>query len=788
MRAWVCLVWLMSSGIAAQAEAPPAPWHLAEWSARAVVEIKPPLAGADVDTAAARVLCQGQTKPSGEDVRVLDVAGQPVPFQLTWHDAGRYSWIAFRVANPQAGQRYFVYFGNPQASRATEQVVDSPTPGAGPPQGSWIPRAGLVFGTVERPRQSGPAAEQPDDNPKTVDELAKMLAASPRKLGARYQHNISDGFNPFGSSDYYMSLYRGWIKIPAAGKYQFCTASNEASFSFLDGKELIHWPGRHTEERGLRGEKNALVELTAGLHYIEYYHEEVTLQQVAFLGWRPSADQGPFSGIPDEVFTRPHTADVLSYEQRGGPALLFEPQIVDSIWPLDRHEGQYTRVRFRLSPASHFPEGTTFHWTFGDGLSLESRLQPSVSKPPEGGTPARSQLSKVGHEVEHVYLTLGVHDVTMTAEQPGQPPLVTKWPLDVYEIQHAADQFPDGKPGDYATIVRTYDRSKLDAPRLKEFVHLLAEAAAWSDAKQAGGEFVQRFGAASPTPVVRGSPDPAPKPTAGLPKSGDLRSNSVARSGDRATTDLAQIRRLIAEAALQLGEGNLQEAVDNYRASLTEQTPLPERLNVLAKLVRLMGIDRDLPEEAGKVIADVEAAVRGKRLDDDSRQAYRDAIIAAGDVLLWHGKRDGSVDLYRKAEGLSSQFIPPQVRSARIGAYPNSIREYIHDGNHGAALDLVAKWESSFPTDKVRGHTFFWRGKLHSLRNEPKPAARYLARSIGLGLGADFESEARWLLSIALDQLGRPDDSRRELAKLVASGLKDEFVEKAKEKLRATKK
>ena len=741
MPAWVCLVWLMSSGIAAQAEAPPAPWHLADWSASAVVEIKPPLAGADVDTAAVRVLCQGQSKPGGEDVRVVDAAGKPVPFQLTWHDAGRYSWIAFRVANPHAGQRYFVYFGNPQASRAAEQVVELPTPGAGVPQGSWIPRAGLVFGTIERPRQSSPAAassraaDQPDDNPKTVEELAKMLAASPRKLGARYQRNISDGFNPFGSSDYYMSVYRGWIKIPTAGKYQFCTASNEASFSFLDGKELIHWPGRHTEERGLRGEKNALVDLTAGLHYIEYYHEEVTLQQVAFLGWRPSADQGPFSGIPDEIFTRPHAADVVSYDQRSGPALRFEPQIVDSIWPLERHEGQYTRVRFRLSPASHFPDGTIFRWTFGDGLVA------------------------AGREVEHVYLTLGLHDVTLTAEQPGDPAarllpaaglLTAKWPIDVYEIQHAADQFPDGKPGDYATIVRAYDRAKLDAPRLKEFVHLLAEAAAWSDAKQAAGEFVLRFGAASPAPT-------------------------------------SQIRRLVAEAALQLGEGNLQEAVDNYRASLTEQTPLPERLNVLAKLIRLIGIDRDLPDEAGKVIADVEAAVRGKRLDDDSRQAYRDAIIAAGDVLLWHGKRDGSVDLYRKAEGLSPQFIPAQVRSARIGSYPNSIREYIHDGNHGAALDLVAKWESSFPTDKIRGHTFFWRGKLHSLRNEPKPAARYLARSIGLSLGADFESESRWLLAESLTQLGRSDGARRELAKLVASGLKDEFVEKAKEKLKSTK-
>src|SRR5262245_51035145 len=44
---------------------------------------------------------------------------------------------------------------------------------------------------------------------------------------------------------------------------------------------------------------------------------------------------------------------------------------------------------------------------------------------------------------------------------------------------------------------------------------------------------------AKPQQVVAGSPDPATRPTEGLPsvpKSGDLRSKDVARSGDRATT------------------------------------------------------------------------------------------------------------------------------------------------------------------------------------------------------------------------------------------------------------
>ena len=106
-----------------------------------------------------------------------------------------------------------------------------------------MPKFGLVYETRVRPR----AKDIKDEiNPMTVAEYAALLAASPRKLGARQQPRISDGYNPFGSSDYYLSVYRGWIHIPKAGTYKFCTASNEGSFSFLDGKNLVHWPGRHT--------------------------------------------------------------------------------------------------------------------------------------------------------------------------------------------------------------------------------------------------------------------------------------------------------------------------------------------------------------------------------------------------------------------------------------------------------------------------------------------------------------------------------------------------------------
>jgi tetratricopeptide (TPR) repeat protein len=698
--------------LTAPAAAAAAPWHLQGWQARAVVEVIGP-AEAGVDTAGVKVLCQGQARPDGNDYRVLDAAGKSVPFQLMFHDAARYSLISFRAADPR--QRFFVYFGNSAAARAAEQVAGERPPGSGPPQGAWVPHDGLVLETIQRPE--GP-------NPRTADDMARLIAGSRAKYGARYQRRISDGYNPFGPSDYYISIYRGWITVPAAGKYRFCTISNEASFSFLDGKPLVHWPGRHTVERGIHGEKNALVELSAGRHYIEYYHEEVTLEQMAFLGWRPSAGPGPFAPIPETVYTAPHEAAVTRYESRQGPLVRFEPVLTDSVWPEERHEGQYTRCRFRAGQRPPLPRGTAYRWDFGDGQTA------------------------AGPAAEHVYLALGTYNVTLTAQGPAGT-ASARWPLEVFEIDHVTDQFKEGVPKDYARLARTYDRGHLDAVRLRELAYLLAEADEPGEAVVVGNEWARRFASSQPKLAPR-------------------------------------VRRLVAECCLRTDRGGADEAIANYRASLTGDTPPAERLDVLARLIRLIGIERDLPDKAAQVLGEAESAVRGARMDEETGAAYRRAVIAAGDVLLWHGKREQARELYLRAEErLSSHPIPPHVRAARVGAYPHSVRDLIAGGNYGSTLDLLDRWEETFPTEKLSGQTFFWRGKVLGLRGQPRQAARYLARAIALAGGAAFESESRWLLAQALQRLGRTEDARRELAKLVASGIQDEFTRAARDQLQA---
>ena len=683
------------------------PWHLPGWEARAVVAIEKRSPEPGMDAAVVRVLLQGDAKSNGDDLRVVDTSGKPVPFQLVHLAADRDALIAFRAADPTG--RYFVYFKNPQAPAAAERIQVDPKPGAGPPKAAWTPRFGVAYQTLRRP--DGP-------NPKTSEEMAGLLARSTESFGARVQPCVADGFNPFGPSDNYLSLYRGWIRIPKAGTYQFCTVSNESSFSFIDGKPLVSWPGRHTVDRGARGEIHAAVELSEGLHYLEYYHEEVTLQQMAYLGWRPSPDAGAFTPIPESVFPAPHAAEVLAYETARGPLVRFAPKISGSIWPEGRSDGQYTLVKF--SPDRSWPKsaGARLSWTFGDGAATAAE------------------------NPDHIYLATGRYQVTLVAGE-GAARQTATWPLDVFEIEHVTEQFAQGKPGDYAALAKGYDRATLDERNLRELVLMLSENGEPKGALEAGRQFVARF------------------PTAAAPRA----------------------RRAMAEAGLSLGEPFFDEAIANFEASIGTETKPADTLATYAKMIRLLGVDRDRVERASEFASRADRFFRASRSDPEAFAAYRSVLIASGDAKLWHDKPDDARAEYAKAEALSATKIPPQVRAARLGAYPNAVREFLAARDLDAASELLERIDDVFPMEKIGGQTFFWRGKVAFARKRYTESARFFSRAVALAPGSGFETEARYLWAGSLEAHKQPAEAREVLKKLVATGLDDTFTRKAREVL-----
>ena len=708
---WAAVLML---GATTPALAQPA-WHAPGWSHRAVVKVG--VAGSGSDTAAVRILHAGTARDDGRDYRLFDGAGRPVPYAITYHAPGRDTLISFRAAVP--GGTFGVYFGKADAPPDAMRALVDPQPGAGPPQpgpaaGGWIPRAGLVLTTMRRPPEI--------DNPKTVDAMAALITQSPRIDGAAYRRNIRDGVNPFGDSDHFISVYRGWIRLPKAGTYGFCTASNEASFSFLDGKELVHWPGRHTEQRGKYGQKDTEVKVASGLHYVEYYHEEMLLYQVAFLGYRPPG--GPhFVGIPDSLFPQPHPANVVRYEREGRrPTVLPRVELVDSIWPRHRPSGQYTRYRFAAEAGAEAADlkGWAFHWQFGDGQEASGRT------------------------ADHVYLATGGHDVRLTATAPDGATVERHWPLVVFPIEHLAEGFKEGKRSDYTPMVSRYDRSKLGDATIAELVRFFDETGMRTEATATARDLLGRADAAAANRLD------AHLVIAGV---GDSRNAWHATPAPNAADHLL--------AALRLAK-----------------TPA-RTLRVMARLIRHVGVDKADVEAAETRYAEAETLVKQHTLSGQVKRAFREATIAVGDAHLAAGRHDQASQDYRLAEALAEPVLPLQVRVTKIGAYPERLTQLIKAGKPAEAQAVTAEWYDQMPSDLLRGEALFWIGKVEGLRGRHKGAIRPLRLAIELGQGAAFEAEARWLLAEAHRHGGDRQGQRAALISLIRGGFQGAWRDKA---------
>ncbi|MCX5659116.1 MAG: PKD domain-containing protein [Planctomycetota bacterium] len=734
---------LLSLLLPALARAQEMPWHAPGWGLRLLVQVDGSPNPA-VDVACVRVNHFGAAAPTANDYRVFNSAGQPVPYLVAYHDPARDSLISFRC--PPAGGSFAVYFGKPDAPVDPLRALFNPAPGGGPPTpgpgaGGWVPQAGLVLATMRRPRQAfdEKTGAPPIDNPNTVPELASLIGRSPGPDGAAYVNNISDGYNRFGDSDFYISAYRGWIDIPADASYGFCTASNESSFSFLDGKDLVHWPGRHTETRGRFGEKNAVVKLSAGRHYVEYYQEEVLLYQMAFLGWSPPGSERPgvdgagptrvYSAIPEARFPQPAKARIQALQDSSSRQLVFpRATLLDSYWPPNRSEGQYTRYAFvaEVGALAPNPTGWTVTWSFGDGQTAQ------------------------GMAAEHVYLRLGTYNVAMTAVGPAGQRVERSWPQVVYLIDVVAGQFRNGSIATCASLAATYDRAKLDTAALTELARLQALA---------------------------GQREPA-----------SLSAQAALARKDLSVVDTGDMHVLIASvSALGLSgmSGSSRDAAQaakvaqHLQAALAAETDPVKRLQIATRAIRAMGIDQADIATASALYEQAVIDVKKAGMTSDVKAAFRDTTIAIGDAHLFAKDLRKANEDYRTAEALAPTPIPQQVRTSKIGAYPEAIEQQLLARRYDQAMMIAREWQDELPSDQIRGAVLFYVGKLERLQGRPAAAVRPLQLAIELAQGAEFEAEARWTLAESYKDLLDFEAQRRALNGLVRSGMKSSFRDDA---------
>ncbi|MCX8036010.1 MAG: tetratricopeptide repeat protein [Candidatus Sumerlaeia bacterium] len=320
-------------------------WWDPQWKVRRKIEIKgarrssyAPLVGY------AMFRDFGYLKPDASDLRVANEQGKPVPFRIKFYHPRLYCVVAFQPED--TNWTGYLYYGNPAATK---------------PDTAWEPRSGLFLTTYRR-------ADGGSANWAQMQETVARSLSNPD--GGDYRRAIFDGYNPFGSSEHFVSIYDGYFYASRTGSYRFSTVSDEASFVFIDEKLVAEWPGTHGVGGGQHGEHGGTIDLAAGPHRVQYYHLQTTGQTAAELAWTRPGEKAPRVLAPEDylpvfeaqVGLQEFYNDPVTLEFNAAPVMTLE-------------SGGFHYILWRFGDLSGAPgkPSVSSLWDFGNGLSNNAK-------------------------------------------------------------------------------------------------------------------------------------------------------------------------------------------------------------------------------------------------------------------------------------------------------------------------------------------------------------------------------------------------------------------------------
>lgn len=230
--------------------------------------------------------------------------------------------------------------------------------GADRPKKQWDRVASLTMEVRSKP-------------PGAVNTWSAMqkLARSGEIQGMMFVQNIHHGYNPFGSNDSFITIYRGELVMSEDGDYRLFTASSDDSFVVIDGKLAFSWPGRHGPWGGARAQFGANMHLQKGRHTIEYYHAQVGGRPCMALGWcKKGRKIEQVHVVPPGWFAHTPVAQVTNPRKKdGGAAALFN-WTQHELLVFERF--QYIRYNFHNRSVG---KAKSILWDFGDGVTSTER-------------------------------------------------------------------------------------------------------------------------------------------------------------------------------------------------------------------------------------------------------------------------------------------------------------------------------------------------------------------------------------------------------------------------------
>lgn len=282
------------------------------------------------------------------------------------------------------------------AAKPYRLVVDASRPPA--KADDWIPPAGVV---VEVRSRQG-------DNVGSLTGARQVWDRSPVQ-GRTLVDQIFLGVNPCGPTRDVCLRFTAHLRIGQAGTYGFSTMSADASFVAIDGQPVTEWPGWHDPHPGRRGQHMGRVELSAGVHRVDYLLVQRGEWLCATLAWQPPDAQHPVV-VPPTAFVP--VARWSAIPADGGPRVewrsLGHTQVGDD-WLI---EMQFT---------AHLPPRAVAGWRFDDDGTLR------------------------GNEVKRLFVRPGLRPVIMEAIIPDRPPVTIRHQVQVRPFWRQIQDWSDAQ-------------------------------------------------------------------------------------------------------------------------------------------------------------------------------------------------------------------------------------------------------------------------------------------------------------------------------------------------------
>lgn len=178
------------------------------------------------------------------------------------------------------------------------------------------------------------------------------------------------------------SYFLGWFKPQTAGKAYLFTISKDGSEFSVDGNPVHSWPGLHDRSGGANAEHGNWVNLTAGMHKIEYFQfcaHPKGFEAYFGVQW-PGAkqvDNPKFPGKKNKEVTREMQASdfvhsgktkLTGVRSKKEPAAVIDSSFAAYICPSN---APICLFDFSVLGGETHPQGTGVEWDFGNGRKVQ---------------------------------------------------------------------------------------------------------------------------------------------------------------------------------------------------------------------------------------------------------------------------------------------------------------------------------------------------------------------------------------------------------------------------------